>query len=218
MTRSSTTALREPRWPPAVTVLAAVALHFALPSSLRVGPPWLGAAGVLALVLLSAYALHAGYTRLNQRRGYAIAAALTIGLVAGVIRLLLALTERRESAAVILRSASVLWAANVITFAVWYWRLDAGGPNERAQESGPVVGAFLFPQLALAEQSPAGVVVEAWRPHFVDYLFLSFNTSTAFSPTDVPVLGRWAKLLTMVQAMISFTTVVVIVARSINIL
>jgi uncharacterized membrane protein len=56
----------------------------------------------------------------------------------------------------------------------------------------------------------------AWRPHFIDYLFLSFNTSTAFSPTDVPVLTRWAKLLTMVQATISFTTVIVLVARAIN--
>jgi len=211
--------VNEPRWPAAVTVTAAIALHFALPPSLRVGPPWVGAGGVAALVLVSAYALRTGHTKWNQLLGYGVAGALTIGLLTGVVRLLIALTERRETPVVVLRSAAVLWAANVITFAVWYWRLDAGGPNERDRTGGPIVGAFLFPQLALAEQSPAGdVVSEAWRPHFVDYLFLSFNTSTAFSPTDVPVLGRWAKLLTMVQSLISLTTVVVIVARSINIL
>jgi hypothetical protein len=52
----------------------------------------------------------------------------------------------------------------------------------------------------------------------VDYLFLAFNTSTAFSPTDVPVLSRWAKLMMIVQASISLTTVVLIAARAVNIL
>jgi uncharacterized membrane protein len=57
-----------------------------------------------------------------------------------------------------------------------------------------------------------------WRPGFVDYLFLAFNTSAAFSPTDVPVLSRWAKLMMMVQSVISFTAVAVIAARAVNIL
>jgi uncharacterized membrane protein len=57
-----------------------------------------------------------------------------------------------------------------------------------------------------------------WRPGFVDYLFLAFNSSTAFSPTDVPVLSRWAKMMMMVQALISLTSVVVIAARAVNIL
>jgi hypothetical protein len=59
---------------------------------------------------------------------------------------------------------------------------------------------------------------QAWSPNFVDYLFLAFNTSTALSPTDVPVLSRWAKLLMMVQAMISLTVIVVLASRAINIL
>jgi uncharacterized membrane protein len=58
----------------------------------------------------------------------------------------------------------------------------------------------------------------SWRPGFVDYLFLAFNSSTAFSPTDVPVLSRWAKMMMMVQALISLTSVVVIAARAVNIL
>jgi hypothetical protein len=52
----------------------------------------------------------------------------------------------------------------------------------------------------------------------VDYLFLAFNTSTAFSPTDVPVLSRWAKLLMMIQATIALVVVIVLAARAINIL
>jgi uncharacterized membrane protein len=50
----------------------------------------------------------------------------------------------------------------------------------------------------------------------VDYLFLAFTTSTAFSPTDVPVLSRWAKATVMVQAGVSFTSVAVLAARAVN--
>ncbi len=52
----------------------------------------------------------------------------------------------------------------------------------------------------------------------MDYLFLAFNTSTAFSPTDVPVLSRWAKLMMMVQACISLLAVALLAARAVNIL
>ena len=55
-------------------------------------------------------------------------------------------------------------------------------------------------------------------PRFVDYLFLAYNTSAAFSPTDVPVLSRWAKLMMMVQALISLATVALLAARAVNIL
>jgi uncharacterized membrane protein len=73
--------------------------------------------------------------------------------------------------------------------------------------------AFLFPQMMMpgAERAPQ------WSPMFIDYLFLAFNTSTAFSPTDTAVLSRWAKVLTMIQAGISLTVVVVLAARAINI-
>jgi uncharacterized membrane protein len=57
-----------------------------------------------------------------------------------------------------------------------------------------------------------------WSPNFVDYLFIAFNTSTAFSPTDVPVLARWGKVLMMLQSIISLTVVVLLAARAVNIL
>jgi hypothetical protein len=59
---------------------------------------------------------------------------------------------------------------------------------------------------------------ESWSPGFIDYLFLAFNTSTAFSPTDVPVLSRWAKTLMIVQSVISLATVALLAARAVNIL
>jgi uncharacterized membrane protein len=59
---------------------------------------------------------------------------------------------------------------------------------------------------------------DEWEPHFIDYLFLAFNTSTAFSPTDVPVLTRWAKILMMVQALISLLVIALLAGRAVNIL
>lgn len=57
-----------------------------------------------------------------------------------------------------------------------------------------------------------------WTPHFIDYLFLAFNTSTAFSATDAPVLSRWAKLLCMTQSLISLAILALLAARAVNIM
>ena len=57
-----------------------------------------------------------------------------------------------------------------------------------------------------------------WRPKFIDYLYVSLTNATAFSPTDVLVLTRWAKLMMMVQAGIGFGTVILLTARAVNIL
>ena len=92
-------------------------------------------------------------------------------------------------------------------------RHDAGGPNMRDQRKAHIEGAFQFPQMVLSGKS-----ARAWRPGFIDYLFLAFNTSTAFSPTDVPVLSRWAKVMMMIQALISLVTVAIVAARAVNIL
>jgi hypothetical protein len=91
--------------------------------------------------------------------------------------------------------------------------LDAGGPHARDQKDKHVEGAFFFPQMAIS-----GKMAHQWRPGFVDYLFLAFNTSTAFSPTDAPVLSRWAKAMMMVQACISLLTLALLAARAVNIL
>jgi hypothetical protein len=80
-----------------------------------------------------------------------------------------------------------------------------------------VVTAAMFPQMTLAP-STQKPIDPAWSPGFVDYLFLAFNTSTAFSPTDSPVLSRWAKVLMMIQSSISLATLALLAARAVNIL
>ena len=114
-----------------------------------------------------------------------------------------------------LRSAGALWFTNIIVFASWYWRLDAGGPHGRDLRPGHPTGSFLFPQMTLDDQTKGENQPRTppWSPNFVDYLFLAFNTSTAFSPTDSPVLSRWAKVLTMIQSVISLSVVAVLAGK-----
>jgi hypothetical protein len=128
------------------------------------------------------------------------------------------LPEHKESPPELLISAGALWICNMLVFACWYWGLDAGGPHRRDLQNFHTDGAFLFPQMLLDPQLRREMGEEHWRPGFVDYLFLAYNTSTAFSPTDVPVLSRWAKVLMMVQATISLATVALLAARAVNIL
>jgi len=146
---------------------------------------------------------------INVALGHLLSAILTAFLLWSVVLLISALPEQKEKPIALLRSAAVLWFTNILIFALWYWRLDAGGPHVRERREKHEDGAFLFPQMTLNEP---------WSPHFVDYLFLAFNTSTAFSPTDAPVLSRWAKVLMMVQSTISLTIIAVLAARAINIL
>ena len=210
----------EPRWPAILAAFSAVALHFALPPNMRIGPPWALAGVVAVLVVAATVTRRLGRPHANSMIGYAILLVLTGGLLFGVVSLILALVHHKAEAPALLQSAAVLWATNVIVFASWYWRLDAGGPNARERRDAHTEGAFLFPQMTFPAASGDMTIAEEenWRPHFVDYLFVAFNTSTAFSPTDAPVLSKWAKIAMMAQAIISFMTVVLIAARAVNIL
>ena len=143
---------------------------------------------------------------------------VTAGMIASVALLIGALPSHKESPTDLLLSAASLWFTNILVFALWYWRLDAGGPHRRDSRAGHPEGAFLFPQMTMLPDAKAEAGQELWTPNFVDYLFLAFNTSTAFSPTDVPVLARWAKVLMVLQSLISLTILVLLAARAVNIL
>lgn len=200
----------EPRWPAIVAIVAVVGLRFALPPALSVGPDW-ALAPVVAVLLVPSIALHYQRKhRANQILGYILLAVVTADMIASLGLLVTRLPSHREAPRDLLLAAAGLWSSNILVFASWYWRLDGGGPNERDRRDRHDTGAFLFPQMQI--QTPN------WKPGFVDYLFLAFNTSTAFSPTDVPVLSRWAKLMMMVQSSISLGAVVILAGRAVNIL
>jgi hypothetical protein len=205
--------IAEPRWPAILALLAAGGLHFVIPAPLRFGQEWLLLAVVTALLIPTVVAHRAGKMLLNKVLSHIAAGAVTASMVWSLALLIIRMPQHQEPPQELLRAAAALWVANILVFASWYWRLDAGGPNERDQRDEHDDGAFLFPQMITPWESDKN-----WRPGFVDYLFLAFNTSTAFSPTDVPVLSRWAKLMMMMQALISLATVVLLAARAVNIL
>ena len=208
----------EPRWPAALALLAVGGLRLALPERLSVGPGWLLLALVLVLLVATIWARVGGVHGLNQVLGYVAVGLVTADMLWSLGRLLRALPAHTESPEALLQSAAALWVTNILVFASWYWRLDAGGPHAREMRAEHTAGAFLFPQMTLSDPMKDEMGAEGWSPGFVDYLFLAFNTSTAFSPTDAPVLSRWAKGLMMVQSLISFMTVALLAARAVNIL
>lgn len=204
---------KEPRWLALVAMLATGLVYAALPSNLSVGPDWLLLALMVA-VMVPALILHrAGNHKVDKLIGYAASGILTVALIWSLGLLVAAIPKHEIDPKVLLRSAVALWVTNVLVFALWYWRLDAGGPHERDKVPGHRDGAFLFPQMNLESSSDPN-----WSPNFVDYLFLAFNTSTALSPTDTPALSRWAKILMMLQAMISLAVIAVLAARAVNVL
>jgi hypothetical protein len=203
----------EPRWPAILAILATAGLHLILPAHLRYGPGWLMVVIVSVLLIPTVIAHRVGRHDLNRALSHLVAGSLTASMVWSLGLLISRLPSHSDSPQVLLRAAVTLWAANILIFASWYWRLDAGGPNARDQRQSHTDGAFLFPQMMVSSQRARN-----WRPGFVDYLFLAFNSSTAFSPTDVPVLSRWAKLMMMVQALISLATLAIVAARAVNVL
>jgi len=211
-------ARQEPRWPPAVALLAVGGLYFALPESLTYGPNWLLLALVLLLMGPMLFTQRRATPRWNRLLGFLVSGLVTAGMVLSLFLLVRALPRHELPPVLLLRSAAALWGTNILVFALWYWRLDAGGPHARNLRGRHTQGDFLFPQMTINPEQSMLRVDPDWGPGFVDYLFLAFNTSTAFSPTDVPVLSRWAKVLMMVQATISFTTVALLAARAVNIL
>ncbi len=208
----------EPRWPAVIAVLSVGGLYLALPSDLTVGPFWLFPAVIGVLIVPTVVSHRTGRHHIDRILGFTITSVVTIVMVVSVFLLISALPLHKQSPPALLRSAALLWLTNILVFALWYWRLDAGGPHGRDARPGHFEGAFLFPQMTMPAPAKVAAGQRLWSPNFLDYLFLAFNTSTAFSPTDTPPLARWGKILMMVQSVISLTVLALLAARAVNIL
>jgi hypothetical protein len=208
----------EPRWQAILALIAIGGVYTALPAELSVGPRWLLFGVVMTLLVPTVVAHRTGRHSLNHLLGIIINSIITAALVGSVALLVGGLPGRKEAPRPLLLSAASLWLTNVLTFALWYWRLDGGGPFARHRRGAYGGRAFLFPQMQIEPSQRTTFGIEAWSPGFVEYLFIAFNTSTAFSPTDTPVLQRWAKLLNIIQSLISLTIVAVLLSRAVGVL
>jgi hypothetical protein len=206
------------RWPALVALLVIAGVYWFLPDQLAVGPRWLLFLLIGGLVA-PAYIFHRlGNHRLNHYISLVLCFLVTLAIAASIFLLLKSLPDKTIPASTLLWSAGWLWATNIGVFAVVYWQIEAGGPNGRSHESTNEYhrqAELLFPQLTLVELRPEFI---DWRPNFLDYLFVAFNTSAAFSPTDTPILSTRLKVLSMIQSVLSLITVVTLAGRAINIL
>jgi hypothetical protein len=206
----------EPRAQAVLAFLAICAIYLALPGNLVVGPIWLLPTVIIVLLVPSAVSHRVGRLSLNRILGFAINGITTLALIGSVILLVRALPAHRESPLQLLRSGGLLWLTNVIVFALWYWRLDGGGPTLRHKEKKFGSTSFLFPQMQIPHDERPEFACVRWRPHFVDYLFVAFTQSSTFGPTDAPLLARWAKILAMIQILISLTIVVLLISGAVG--
>lgn len=206
----------EPRWPVTLAVAAALTMQAMLPEDLVLGPRWLlaGLGGALLVVLYLANPRRIDRaSRLLRWLSLAVIGTITVANGYSATRLVLRLVNGGESDATrLLLTGGAIWLTNVIAFALWYWEFDRGGPVARMLALRPFPD-FQFPQMENPELAP-----KDWEPQLVDYFYLSFTNATAFSPTDVMPLSRWAKLTMLAQSIISLLTVALIIARAVNIL
>lgn len=203
--------LREPRWPALLAMAIDGLISFALPERLSFGPRWLLFAIIFVLLIPIVFTYRRGIYNMTRILTFVANGALTVALIMSLILLIEDLPHQGESAQSLLLSAALLWLTNVLVFSLWYWKLDAGGPLGRESPGGQARLSFLFPQMLRGSETD-----KAWSPNYLDYLYLAFNTSTAFSPTDTAVLSRWAKVLMMLQSLISLSIIALLAARAIN--
>lgn len=207
----------ESRWPVITTIVAAIVLQVVLPERAVLHSRWLlpGLESTALLVLIVA-----NWSRVTREprtlRATRLSLTGLLGLSSGwIISLLVRGVVDGHSVkdpAALLAAAAVSWWLNVTVFGLWYWQFDGGGPAVRPH-TPTTARDFMFVQM----QSP-DLFGANWRPQFLDYLYLSFTNTTAFSPTDVPPLSGRAKLTMLVQSTVSLATVVLVIARAVNIL
>src|SRR6266516_4806557 len=193
----------EPRWQAILAFLAIGGIYLALPPWVIVVPIWLLPALIAMLLVPTVVTHRMGRHSLNHALGIAISSTTTLALIGSVILLL---------------TGGELWLTNVLVFALWYWRLDGGGPTVRDRRREFGSRSFVFPQMQIEKIERRRFNVGGWRPGFVDYLFIAFTQSSTFGPTDAPILARWAKVLIICQIFISLTIVVLLISRAVGIL
>ena len=138
----------EPRWPAFLAMLSAAGVFWALPEPLSLGPGWLLLAVIFVLMIPIVITNRRGYFKITRMLTFAALALITVAMIASLIFLVQGIPSHREMPKALLRSAVALWVTNILVFALWYWKLDAGGPLGRDYSRCKIASAFLFPQLS----------------------------------------------------------------------
>ncbi len=176
---------------------------------------WLIAVGpeLLLLVPLAWKGSRRRLEQRGQRRTVSLALLATVGLGNAllVFAMIASLISGHEtSGPQLLVKAMAVWGSNVITYGLWFWAFDRGGPVQRLTPPPPYPD-FYFTQMSEPDLAPG------WHPRLFDYLYISFTNSIAFSPTDVLPLTRRAKALMASESALSTLAILLVAARAVNI-
>ncbi|MFC4951110.1 hypothetical protein [Pseudonocardia sp. GCM10023141] len=207
----------EHRWPAALAISVAVALQVTLPDSMTPGPWWVLPAleVVLLIVLLIANPrrMSSESTRLRFL-SIGLGGLVCLATAWSVVNLIVELVGGRfgDDAVALLRTGGAIWLTNIIAFTLVFWEFDRGGPADRA------AGVAEYPDFLFVQMQSPDMARPDWEPAFLDYLYLSFTNSTAFSPTDTMPLSRWAKATMLFESTVSLVTVALVIARAVNVL
>jgi uncharacterized membrane protein len=219
MKEPSQTSSFEPRWPVVLTIIAVILMLSLLPRYIRLMPTWVNyVVGVVVLTPIAAVGLTSGQSRwLRVERAVTLIffVVMAVLILANLANILHAMVHKSAeiTGLQLLASSIAAWVINVLIFSLLYWQLDRGGPEARVNHAAARKDWF-FPQ----EGDAVSAAPADWRPVFVDYLYLAYQTAAAFSTTDVMPLTPRAKLLMMLESVISLATILVVAARAINIL
>ena len=211
-----TVSREESRIASSIAVLVAIFLEATLPSRIANHPRSVIPALALVLLIATLGIAPRRYERSKLLRALMLLVILvmSIGNIASGIRLIADLingTGIRDAGELLWVGGSI-WFTNVIVFSLWYWEFDRGGPAARALGARSYPD-FLFPQMTQEHISPP-----EWDAQFLDYFYLSFTNATAFSPTDVMPMSRWAKTAMLVQSAFSLAIAILVIARAVNVL
>ena len=196
-------------WPPLAATILATLVQPLLRGRYHMLPTPVSVTFAIAAYAfaIAAAVLHE-YKRESLERIFSaiVVAILSVLTLNAIVRLGDLLAYSQLKASPLLLSAIALWLSNIFMFSLWYWYVDGHDWRGSNLDSPD----FLFPQ---PPHQPEGTTAPL---NYFDYLFLAFNTATAFSPTDVVPVTTRTRLLMMCESAVSLGTVAIVAARAVN--
>jgi len=207
----------DPVWHVQIAMIVAIMLQLALPDKFSVGTRYI--IPLIEAILLIALSFTTPRERIFKSLARRVNVLLLIAITSagnayslGIItNKLLAGGHLSNGRSLILASINI-FITNIIIFGLWYWEMDGGGPGER-QQIAKYEQDFLFPQHHNEDYKHPD-----WKPTFIDYLYVSSTNAMTFGPADTKPLSRRAKMLMLLQSVISLITVALVAARAVGIL
>jgi uncharacterized membrane protein len=205
----------EHRWPAVAVVVATLVLQLTLPDELVLRPGWLLPA-VSVLLVVALLLINPGrvsrHTPVERTVALALVAVVSVANAASAVQLVEGIVNGSvvDRPGSVLISAAIVYWTNIVVFSLWYWEFDGGGPGRRA------TGSVEYPDFQFPQMDNPELASKDWEPKYLDYLYLAFTNATAFSPTDVMPLRRWAKATMMLQSAVSLMIALLVVAWAVN--